>query len=58
MNAMTPHTALLLASTTGVGFLMLIAGVEKRALEWRRRRRICPGCGRHIHGRICSCSSP
>ena len=54
---MTPQTALLLASTTGVGFLMLKAGVEKRALEWRRRRRNCPSCGRHIHGRICSCAS-
>jgi hypothetical protein len=58
MNAMTPQTALLLASTMGAGFLMLVSGLEKRALEWRRRRRICPGCGRHIQGRICSCSAP
>jgi NADH pyrophosphatase NudC (nudix superfamily) len=56
MNAMTPQTVLLLASTTGVGFLMVVAGLEKRALEWRRRRRICPGCGRRIPGRICNCS--
>ena len=57
MKAMPLETALLLASTTGVGYLMLTAGIEKRALEWRRRRRHCPSCGRHIHGRICSCSS-
>jgi hypothetical protein len=56
MNAMTPQTVLLLASTTGVGFLMVVVGLEKRALEWRRRRRICPGCGRRIPGRICNCS--
>jgi hypothetical protein len=57
MKAMPLETALLLASTTGVGYLMITAGIEKRALEWRRRRRSCPSCGRHIHGRICSCSS-
>jgi hypothetical protein len=57
MKAMPLETALLLASTTGVGYLMLTAGIEKRALEWRRRRRNCPSCGRHIHGRICNCSS-
>jgi hypothetical protein len=57
MKAMPLETALLLASTTGVGYLMLTAGIEKRALEWRRRRRNCPSCGRHIHGRMCSCST-
>jgi hypothetical protein len=56
MKTMTPQSVLLLASTAGIGFLMVVAGVEKRALEWRRRRRICPGCGRRIPGRVCSCS--
>jgi hypothetical protein len=56
MKTMTPQSVLLLASTMGVGFLMVVAGLEKRALEWRRRRRICPGCGRRIPGRICNCS--
>jgi hypothetical protein len=56
MKTMTPQSVLLLASMAGVGFLMVVAGVEKRALEWRRRRRICPGCGRNIPGRICNCS--
>jgi hypothetical protein len=57
MKAMPLETALLLASTTAVGYLMLTAGIEKRALEWRRRRRSCPSCGRQIHGRMCRCSS-
>jgi hypothetical protein len=57
MNAMPLETALLLASTTGVGYLMLTAGLQKKALEWRRRRRVCAGCGKHLPGRnVCSCS--
>jgi hypothetical protein len=57
MNAMPLQTALLLASTTGVGYLMLTAGIQKRALEWKRRRRICAGCGRHLPGHsVCRCT--
>jgi hypothetical protein len=57
MKPMPLETALLLASTTGVGYLMLSAGVQKRALEWRRRRRTCAGCGKHLRGHsVCSCS--
>jgi len=48
-----PQLALLFALTTGVGFVMLTAGVQKRALEWRRRRRLCPACGRRIDGPVC-----
>jgi hypothetical protein len=33
---------------------MAIAGVKKNALEWKRRRRTCPSCGRDIVGRTCS----
>jgi hypothetical protein len=57
MRPLSFETALLIASTTGAGFVMLTAGIEKRALEWRRRRRICPSCGRHLQTRVCSCSS-
>lgn len=49
-----PHTALLAVTTLGVGWLMATAGVQKNALEWRRRRRTCPACGRHIETRVCS----
>jgi hypothetical protein len=53
---LTPQLALLIISTTGVGFLMLSAGVEKKALEWRRRRRTCAACGKHLPGRsVCGC---
>lgn len=53
MNTLDPQLVVLFAGTTGVGFLMMLAGVQKSALEWRRRRRSCPSCGRHIEGRVC-----
>jgi hypothetical protein len=57
MNAMTLQTALLLASASMAGYLMLSAGIQKKALEWRRRRRNCASCGKAIHGRdVCGCS--
>ena len=49
----TPQVIALLA-TTGAGVWMAIAGVQKNALEWRRRRRFCPSCGRTIDGRVCA----
>ena len=48
-----PGIALLFATTTGAAFLMMMAGIQKRALEWRHRRRVCPSCGRRIDGRTC-----
>ena len=53
-----PHIALLGMTTLVVGYLMAAAGIQKSALEWRRRRRTCPSCGRHIEARICAgCSA-
>lgn len=57
MIEMTNETALLLASSTGVGVLMLRAGIEKKMLEWRRRERICAGCGKPLHRPVCPCAS-
>jgi NADH pyrophosphatase NudC (nudix superfamily) len=56
--SMTPdaHLTILLVSTAGVGVLMSLAGLQKSALEWKRRRRICPSCGHQLRGRHCSCS--
>ena len=54
MTTMTPQLAGLFAATTGVGFLMMFVGVQKHALEWRRRRRHCPCCGRRIEQRVCT----
>jgi hypothetical protein len=48
-----PQLAVVLATTTGAAFLMTLAGVQKRALEWRNRRRVCPSCGRRSESRIC-----
>jgi hypothetical protein len=55
--ALDPHLAALLASTTGVGFLMVFSGVRKNALEWKHRRRRCPSCGRQIRNRTCGCTA-
>jgi hypothetical protein len=52
-----PHIAILAVLTLGVGWVMAMAGVQKSALEWRRRRRICPSCGREIHARVCTTCS-
>jgi hypothetical protein len=50
-----PHIAALLVSSAGAGLLMALAGVQKNGLEWRRRRRICPSCGRQLRGHACAC---
>ncbi len=53
-----PNIALLAVVTCGVGYLMVLAGLRKSALEWKRRQRICPSCGRTIEARVCrACSS-
>jgi hypothetical protein len=53
-----PHVAIAAVSTLGAGWLMISAGLQKSALERRRRRRVCPSCGREIQARVCaSCTS-
>jgi hypothetical protein len=52
-----PHLAALAAATLGVGWLMAVAGLQKSALELKKRRRRCPSCGRHIQARVCSTCS-
>jgi hypothetical protein len=51
---MTSQSLILIFSTSGIGYLMVKAGLGKHALEHRRKRRICPSCGRQIHGRVCN----
>jgi hypothetical protein len=48
------HVAIAVISTLGAGWLMLSAGLQKSALERRRRRRVCPSCGREIAARVCT----
>jgi hypothetical protein len=52
--ALDPHTATLAVLTLGIGWVMAAAGLQKNALELRRRRRTCPSCGRQIETRVCS----
>jgi hypothetical protein len=49
-----PHVAIAAVSTLGAAWLMIVAGVQKSALEKRRRRRVCPSCGREIQARVCA----
>ena len=49
-----PHTMTFAVATLGVGWLMTYAGLSKSALELKRRRRVCPSCGRQIQARVCS----
>jgi hypothetical protein len=46
------HVALELSLAAGAAWLMTRAGLAKNALELRRKRRVCPSCGRHDG---CSC---
>jgi len=53
-----PHVAVGAVTTLGAAWLMMVAGLQKNALERRRRRRVCPSCGREIQARVCtSCAS-
>ena len=57
MNALPLETAILIASTLGAGYLMLTAGIQKKALVWRRRRRLCASCGKHLPNHsVCTCA--
>jgi hypothetical protein len=48
------HITLFAILTSGVGYLMVVAGLHKSMLEWRRTGRRCPSCGRAIQTRVCS----
>jgi hypothetical protein len=45
MTPLDPQMAMLFAVTSGVGYLMVLSGVGKSLLDWKRRRH-CPSCGR------------
>lgn len=50
-----PQTAIMLVLVSGVGYAMAYAGIAKNALEWKRRRRVCPSCG--LDASACRCTS-
>jgi hypothetical protein len=51
MKTLDPHVAIVVVLCMTVGYVMLVAGFSKNALEWKRKRRVCPSCGRYD----CSC---
>ena len=48
-----PQLATAVAMLMAVGWTMCFAGLRKHMLELKRRRRVCPSCGRPIQGRVC-----
>jgi hypothetical protein len=52
---LAPQLSTFFGLTTGIGFLMILSGVSKKALEWTRPRRVCPGCRREIRDGRCAC---
>jgi hypothetical protein len=48
-----PQLTTLFAVTMGIGYLMIQSGLQKSLLEWRRRKRTCPSCGRESG--VCGC---
>jgi hypothetical protein len=52
--ALDPHVMTLAVTTLGAGWLMTVAGLQKSALELKKRKRVCPSCGRHIRARVCT----
>ena len=54
---LSPHVAIAAVTTLAAAWLMIVAGLQKSALERRQRRRVCPSCGREIQARVCpSCA--
>jgi formate dehydrogenase maturation protein FdhE len=49
-----PQVLIAAVTTLFAGWMMMAAGVEKNALERKRRRRTCPSCGRHIAATVCA----
>jgi hypothetical protein len=48
-----PQVMTIAMATLGAGWLMTVAGLQKSALELKKRRRVCPSCGRQIKARVC-----
>jgi hypothetical protein len=53
MTAVDSQIVAFVALAMAIGYTMFFAGLKKQALELKRRRRICPSCGRHITGAVC-----
>lgn len=49
-----PHLATLAIATLAIGWFMAYAGLQKNALELKKKKRVCPSCGRRIDARTCT----
>jgi len=45
MAQVDPHLAVMFALTSGVGYVMVMSGIGKSLLVWKRKR-TCPSFGR------------
>ncbi len=50
---LSPQFAVISAATIGAGLLMMLSGLQKSLLAWRRQVRRCPSCGRLVRARVC-----
>jgi hypothetical protein len=48
-----PQLVVFAALAMAVAWTMTFSGLKKHALELKRRKRICPSCGRNIDGPVC-----
>jgi len=48
-----PQIVTFAALAMAAGWTMTFSGLTKHPLGLKRRKRICPSCGRHISGTVC-----
>ena len=48
-----PQLVTLAALAMAIAWTMTFSGLAKNVLEPKRRKRVCPSCGRHISGAVC-----
>ncbi len=49
-----PQLVTFAALAMAIGWTMVFSGVKKNMLELKRKRRVCPSCGRNIPGAVCT----
>ncbi len=49
-----PQLVTFAALAMAIGWTMVFSGVKKSMLELKRKRRVCPSCGRNIAGAVCT----
>ena len=49
-----PQLVTFAALAMAIGWTMVFSGVKKNMLKLKRKRRVCPSCGRNIAGAVCT----